>query len=111
MEKYSKNISGIFHVLAIQSLSSNSFIGSKVISSSNTGKMSLRLKDEDIWYLQTLHATNWNNSMVLKYGNYINVPIYTYISLYTSGRNLKTNNYLCTSVRNRLHVLLFWKFI
>jgi hypothetical protein len=52
-------LSCIFHVLAIQSLPSNSFIGSKVISSSNTGKMSLRLKDEDaLWYLQTLHATN-----------------------------------------------------
>lgn len=48
MEKYSKNVSGIFHVLTIQSLPSNSFIGSKVISSSNTGKMSLRLKDEDV---------------------------------------------------------------
>lgn len=85
MEKYSKNISGIFHVLTIQSLPSNSFIGSKVISSSDTGKMSLILKDEDAPLdLQTLHATHLNNSMSLKYGNYIDVPIYTYISLYTS---------------------------
>lgn len=67
MEKYSENISGIFHVLTIQIhaltiqiLPSNSFIGSPVISSSITGKMSSRLKDKDapLWYLQTHHAIN-----------------------------------------------------